>query len=111
MPEKNLDKIAFWDNLKSWIASTTVLFAFTACYIIFDLNVPFAREELSGKVLSSIASVNYKTETISSIFVELKNGRTVLVPLPSRVVIPHNGDQVMIVRFIRQFFGDSFTLK
>ena len=110
MPEKNLDKIVFREDLKRAIIPCLVLILLAAVWVAFSLNVPVASQKLFVTVLSTIGPVNYEGPTSVTVLIELEGGRVVSTSFPSTSSLPTVGQQVTVIRYIKRFFGDSFGL-
>jgi hypothetical protein len=111
MSQLNIDQMVFWENLKRAFGPSLVFFIFVAIYTTLTLNLPVSHEEVQGKVVRSIPAVDYKSAITASTFIELENGRVVLVPLAANIPLPHDGDVIKVVRYLNRFFGDSFGLQ
>ena len=109
--QKNIDRIAFHEDVRKAILPVFLGSIFAAVWIAFDLNVPVAQEILSGKALRSMAMASPKNDPRILTYIELDGGRTVAVQLPIGSTTPSEGERVIVIRYIKRFFGDSFGLK
>ena len=99
------------EKLRNEISSIALLFFICAVAGVFFLNTPISSEEVRGTIIrSSIPLLSKGQETIVT-YVELENGRMVTVSLPLGATLPQVGSHVIVTRYIKRFFGDSFGLK
>ena len=111
MPEKNLDKIAFWEDLKRAIIPCVIFIVFIVVWVAFSLTIPVSNEEVFGTVFNTVGPTNYEGPTAVTVFIALDGGRVVSAPLSLTARLPNAGQRVTVVRYIKRFFGDSFGLK
>jgi hypothetical protein len=110
MTGRDLDRIAFRENLRRAILPTLVFVVFAAVWVGFSLNVPVRSEEVFGKVLNTIGPTNYENPTGGAVLIELEGGRVVSTAILPKATLPKIGQRVTVVRYINKFFGDSFGL-
>jgi hypothetical protein len=111
MAKNSLDKIAFWENLRRAVLPTIVSIAVIVGFLISGFNVVVNQEELHGTVIRNSIRLLTKSRDVFVTYIELENGRTIFVALPAEGALPEVGSDVIVIRYLKRFFGDSFGLK
>jgi hypothetical protein len=109
--EKNLDKMVFWENVRRAILPTIVVIAVFVGFLISGFNVVVNQEELHGTVIRNSIGLLSKSQDVIVTYIELENGRTIFVSLSAGATLPLVGSPVIVIRYIKKFFGDNFGLK
>ena len=105
-----MDEYSFLGKLKVEAFAAIVFLLVCVSAIIYFLNIPTSSEQVSGTVIRNSASVDYKSGIGTIEFVELESGRMISVSLPAGMALPQEGSRVIVTRYVKRFFGDSFGL-
>jgi hypothetical protein len=110
-PHKKLNRVVFTENLRLAALPVLIFLLFSAGLAVFFLNVPVSSEKLPGKIIRNSLAPDGKSVGSILTFIQLDNGRTVFVSLPYSANLPREGESVLVTRYIKRFFGDSFGLE
>ena len=106
----NIDRIAFWQDVRRGLLPALSCTCFVGGMIVYFLNTPVSLEKIQGTVIRNFITPDYKSGAAVISYVELDGGRVVTVSIPNEVKPPHEGDRILIMRYVKRFFGDSFGL-
>ena len=105
----NIDRIAFWLDLRRGLPFAFAAIVFAVGFTIAETNVPVSNEKISGTVIRNFMLPSGTNQTMIT-YIELDGGRVISVSIPNEVTPPHAGDRILVMRYVRRFFGDSFGL-
>ena len=109
MNQSKLTLLVFWDLLKTNATLLVVLPFFLALVVVLSLNVPIGGSNEKARVIRSWAAPShYRLQSIA-VFIELSNGTTTVVGLPSSSLPPSPGSEVTVLHSKRLLMGDSYT--
>jgi hypothetical protein len=111
MAKNNLDKIAFWEDFRSLVLPTLIAISVIICFLIFGLNVVVSQEDATGRIIRNSVARHTKSQNTLITYIELKSERTIYAALPAEAALLRVGSDVIVTRYIKRFFGDSFGLK
>jgi hypothetical protein len=107
---EKLSRLIFIENLKILIIPALVLVAIVSIFGVFFFNVPVRSEIVHGTIIRTWIAQTKTWGDQPIAFVELDNGRTVNVALPSGQLPPHDGESISMTRYFKRFFGDGFVM-
>ena len=106
----NIDRIAFWQDVRRGLLPALICICFVGGIAVYFLTAPVPTEKIQGTVIRNFITPDYKSGAVVISYVELDGGRVISVSIPNEVTPPHAGERILVMRYVRRFFGDSFGL-